>query len=143
MFSISCNPHLLDACCGRKPRTEWGVRLGPSGRLEVRHEGSWGTVCDDDFDPRDATVACREMGFEGASFITTLRNSTGDRMDILMDDLGCDGNETSLADCSHNGMGNHDCGFDEAVSLTCFSGQCTDVNDGILDASSCIGATSL
>ena len=33
------------------------------GRIEVYHGGSWGSVCSDDFDLKDAVVICRTLGF--------------------------------------------------------------------------------
>jgi len=40
-----------------------GGQSSHEGRLEVLHDGVWGTVCDDWFTNTAATVACRSLGF--------------------------------------------------------------------------------
>jgi len=86
-----------------------------SGRLEVRHEGVFGTVCDDSFDIIDGNVACRQLGFARAASIFDA-NGSGE---IWMDNLNCVGTETSLDQCPFNGFGNHNCGHQEDVGLSC------------------------
>ena len=38
---------------------------------------------------------------------------------IWLDDVQCNGDETSLAECGHNGWGVHNCGHGEDVSIAC------------------------
>ena len=92
-----------------------------SGRVEVQHSGTWGTICRDSWDVREAEVVCRQLGFDGAlTAFTWARASFGKGVgQIWLDDLQCQGNEISISECSHLGWGVHDCNHYDDVGVVC------------------------
>ena len=123
-----------------------GGRNDSEGRVEICQRGSWGTVCDDDWDDTDARVVCRQLGiFTGGKYVTlsltllgmmcmlvfvkladaiaTSRSmfiyfgpGTGP---IFLDNVGCTGSETTLDDCPHSGIGSHNCVHNEDAGVVC------------------------
>uniref|UniRef100_A0A8I3PBW3 Scavenger receptor cysteine-rich domain-containing protein DMBT1 n=1 Tax=Canis lupus familiaris TaxID=9615 RepID=A0A8I3PBW3_CANLF len=89
------------------------------GRVEMLYQGSWGTVCDDDWDINDANVVCRQLGCGLAvSAPGNARFGQGSGP-IVLDNVRCSGNEFYLWNCSHNGWNLHNCGHGEDAGVIC------------------------
>ena len=112
------------------------MRLGGSGSSGKKGyvEGlgtnyHWGGICDDSFDINDANVICRMLGFPSA--IAALAYSTADDLygiapsgnNFVLDDFNCNGNETSVFDCKHNGEWNENCGATDIAGVQCASSR--------------------
>ncbi|XP_032446826.1 scavenger receptor cysteine-rich type 1 protein M160-like isoform X4 [Xiphophorus hellerii] len=90
-----------------------------SGRLEVKTDQSWSSVCEKDFDLQDAEVVCREIGcgppsaHQGALY-GEAEAPVGSR------EFLCEGSESALLNCSsRKSSGRNSCSPGQAVGLTC------------------------
>ena len=91
--------------------------------MEVLYHGIWGTVCDDDWDLKDAKVVCRQLGFAGAVAANTSAAFGEGEGQIWMDNVRCTGDESSLTDCGHRGWGKENCVHSEDAGAMCIKGE--------------------
>lgn len=92
---------------------------GTKGRLEIMHNGIWGTVCDDDFNDDAAKVVCNQLGYHGSAKVIKDGEFGPGTGPIWLDQVFCRGNETLLEDCIHWDWGEHNCEHSEDVGVIC------------------------
>ena len=94
------------------------------GRVEIFYKGEWGTVCEVNWDLRDAIVACRQLGYT-----TAVRRSIGAEFGqgtgrIWLHNVGCRGTETMLSSCSASSWGINSCHHRQDAGVICASKFC-------------------
>jgi len=120
--AVSCTDNTSATNVNDPARPVTPVRLAggssSAGRLEVLHNGLWGTVCGDVFTIAATQIACKMLGFQSGLKIDN-RNYTTDEGPIWLDDVRCNGTETDIAECTHQGWGIHNCQHREDVAVSC------------------------
>ncbi|NWY97854.1 NETR protein, partial [Loxia curvirostra] len=89
------------------------------GRVEVYHDGKWGTICDDQWDDRDAEVVCRQLGLSGTPKALSWAHYGQGSGPILLDEVQCSGNELSLDQCKKSDWGQQNCDHIEDAGVSC------------------------
>ncbi|XP_072529168.1 antigen WC1.1-like [Salminus brasiliensis] len=114
--------HIEDAgviCSGyRKPRLTDGPHLC-SGRVEVLHGHTWGTVCDADFDQQDAEVVCRELSCGLPVEVLAAAAFGRGEGQVWSEELQCRGDESQINFCKTSSSLKHNCSHASDVGLVC------------------------
>jgi len=118
-------------CQNRVEATDQSLRLvgGSSneGRLEVYIDEEWTTVCSVGWTTLNTEVACKQLGFLAGRNTYTL-NMTSYHRRVGVSNIRCNGNETSLLQCSHYPFFHVDiiCDHRVDVFLRCICADCAD-----------------
>ena len=117
---VICPPQVPYNCTTGDVRLRDGANQY-EGRVEVCLHGRWGTVCDDSWDSRDATVVCRQLNYTSNGFgfgVHTASFGVGEGL-IVLDDVNCVGNESTLLGCRASELGAHNCLPSEDAGVYC------------------------
>ncbi|XP_037768310.1 antigen WC1.1 isoform X7 [Chelonia mydas] len=90
-----------------------------SGRVELRHGGTWGTLCDSQWDLQAAHALCQQFdcGF-ALSIPAGQLFGTGDGP-VWNGTFGCERNESHLRDCPVTALGTTECPPGSEASVVC------------------------
>uniref|UniRef100_A0A4W3HA42 Soluble scavenger receptor cysteine-rich domain-containing protein SSC5D n=1 Tax=Callorhinchus milii TaxID=7868 RepID=A0A4W3HA42_CALMI len=90
-----------------------------SGRVEVLHNSTWGSVCGDHWGTEEANVVCRLLNCGKATSATgnaTFGQGTGP---VWLSDMRCNGTEVALDQCPAKPYGNNNCSHSQDAGVIC------------------------
>ena len=83
-----------------------GSSIPNAGRVEVLYAGIWGTISGTNWDINDATVVCRQLGYQAGAEVALANGVYGlVSGPVWITNLQCSGSEANIMSCSHDGIG--------------------------------------
>lgn len=85
-----------------------GSEVPYAGRVKVRYQGVWGTLCASEWKTETAEVLCRQLGYKGVELDFTEHNKywyppldiyDAVRGPVWFNGDGCNGKERTLSEC--------------------------------------------
>nr|XP_012615819.2 macrophage scavenger receptor types I and II isoform X1 [Microcebus murinus] len=93
---------------------------GPhEGRVEIFHNGQWGTICDDRWELRVGLVICRSLGYQGVQSVHKAAHFGQGTGPIWLNEVFCFGRESSIEQCKIRQWGVRACTHSEDAGVTC------------------------
>uniref|UniRef100_A0A1X7V0V9 SRCR domain-containing protein n=1 Tax=Amphimedon queenslandica TaxID=400682 RepID=A0A1X7V0V9_AMPQE len=99
--------------------SESGSYFRRYGRVQVCVNNAWGTICDDFWDNKDASVVCRTLGYSPYGATAIINSFTESVWYVHINDLNCTGTEESLWDCPMNGINDYSCNNQDDSAVIC------------------------
>lgn len=94
------------------------VSVTADWRVHVFHDGAWSYVCANQWDDQAAQVVCRMQGFWHGQGTAVLRDLQAENS-VVMDNVQCYGNESSLVDCRFDGFSPQQCQIGRMAAVNC------------------------
>lgn len=125
-FSFSVLAENSSLVCSNGDIRLVGGAVEYEGLVEVCFNGQWGSVCHDRWDVQDALTVCRILGYGDSNVAIATRSNyfgvTDFEGPVLIDEVECNGTETSFLECLSVDIGDHDCSHALDAGVLC-SGQ--------------------
>ncbi|XP_006834582.1 PREDICTED: macrophage scavenger receptor types I and II-like [Chrysochloris asiatica] len=96
-----------------------GGSIPHEGRVEIFHNGQWGTICDDHWEIRNGLVVCKSLGYRGVLSVHKGAYFGQGAGPIWLNEVYCFGREASIEECKIKQWGVRTCSHTEDAGVTC------------------------